>query len=106
MGEVKDAIEDGQNKNVWDVTVGLGAELGYELKFESGYSLDLGIYATYGINTKTYKDATGEILTITPPDEVNVGAGKMQSIMNADPVNMSYLDAGLKLTFHFNWDNK
>ena len=106
MGEVKDAIEDGQNKNVWDVTVGLGAEFGYELKFESGCSLDLGLYATYGINTKTYKDATGEILTITPPDEVNVGAGKMHSILNADPVNMSYLDAGLKLTFHFNWDNK
>ena len=106
MGEVKDAIEDGQNKNVWDVTVGLGAEFGYELKFESGCSLDLGLYATYCINTKTYKDATGEILTITPPDEVNVGAGKMHSILNADPVNMSYLDAGLKLTFHFNWDNK
>ncbi len=106
MGVVADAIESGKNKNAWDVTVGLGAELGYELKFESGYALDLGVYATYGINTKTYKDANGQILTITPPDEVNVGAGKMQSIMNAGPVNMSYLDAGLKLTFHFNWDNK
>ena len=106
MGKVTDAIESGKNKNAWDVTVGLGAELGYELKFESGYALDLGVYATYGINTKTYKDANGQILTITPPDEVNVGAGKMQSIMNAGPVNMSYLDAGLKLTFHFNWDNK
>ena len=106
MGVVKDAVKEGQNKNAWDVTVGLGAELGYELKFESGYSLDLGVYATYGINTNTYKEATGEILTITPPNEVNVGAGKMHSIMNAGPVNMSYLDAGLKVTFHFNWDNK
>jgi hypothetical protein len=106
MGVVTDAVEKGQNKNAWDVTVGLGAELGYELKFESGYSLDLGVYATYGINTNTYKDATGEILTITPPNDVTVGAGNMLSIMNAGPVNMSYLDAGLKVTFHFNWDNK
>jgi hypothetical protein len=106
MGVVTDAVENGQNKNAWDVTVGLGAELGYEFKFESGYSLDLGVYATYGINTNTYKDATGEILTITPPNDVTVGAGNMLSIMNAGPVNMSYLDAGLKVTFHFNWDNK
>lgn len=106
MGVVEDAVESGKNKNAWDVTVGLGAELGYELKFESGNALDLGLYATYGINTQTYKDANGQILTITAPDAVNVGSGKMQSIMNAGPVNMSYLDAGLKLTFHFNWDNK
>lgn len=106
MGKVSDAVESGKNRNAWDVTVGLGAEFGYELTFGSDYALDLGIYATYGINTKTYKDATGQILTITPPDDVNVGTGKMQSIMNAGPMNMSYLDAGLKVTFHFNWDNK
>ena len=106
MGVVKDAVEKGQNKNAWDVTVGLGAELGYELKIGTNYALDLGVYATYGINTNTYKDATGEILTITAPDAVNVGGAKMHSIMNAGPVNMSYLDAGLKVTFHFDWDNK
>jgi hypothetical protein len=106
MGVVKNAIETGQNKNAWDVTVGLGAELGYELKIGTKYALDLGVYATYGINTNTYKDATGEILTITAPDAVNVGGAKMHSIMNAGPVNMSYLDAGLKVTFHFDWDNK
>ena len=88
------------------MTVGLGAELGYELKIGTNYALDLGVYATYGINTNTYKDATGEILTITAPDAVNVGGAKMHSIMNAGPVNMSYLDAGLKVTFHFDWDNK
>ena len=106
MGVVKDAVEKGQNKNAWDVTVGLGAELGYELKIGTNYALDLGVYATYGINTNTYKDATGEILTITAPDAVHVGGAKMHSIMNAGPVNMSYLDAGLKVTFHFDWDNK
>ena len=103
MGIVEDALKEGENKNVWDVTVGLGAELGYELKFASGFSLDLGLYATYGINTVTYKDANSQIVVMTPPDDVLMGTGKIQSIMNAGPVNTSYLDAGVKLTFHLNW---
>ena len=103
MGVVEDALKEGENKNVWDVTVGLGAEFGYELKVASGFSLDLGLYATYGINTVTYKDANSQIVVMTPPDDVLMGTGKIQSIMNAGPVNTSYLDAGVKLTFHLNW---
>ena len=94
----------GKNKSAFKPTIGLGAEVGYELPVGT-HSLGIGLYATYGINT--YKTAAdSHVLTITPPDATNVGTVDVTSLVNGDKFSTSYLDAGVKITFHLNWDNK
>ena len=85
-------------------SVALGAELGYEFKLKNGHSLDLGVYADYSL-ISAYKgaDATGKIITITPPSINSAAIVDVQPISSAFSSKYGFLDAGVKISYNFDW---
>ena len=85
-------------------SVALGAELGYEFKLKNGHSLDLGVYADYSL-ISAYKgaEATGKIITITPPSINSAAIVDVQPISSAFSSKYGFLDAGVKISYNFDW---
>ena len=105
MGRMdKEYTQKGMNEHQFDLTIALGAEVGYEHKLESGHSVSVGIYADYGLYS-TYKNKTdGHIISVAHPLETGtVGQVTVNSVNNAYINKLGYLDAGVKVAFHLNW---
>ena len=85
-------------------SVALGAELGYEFKLKNGHSLDLGVYADYSL-ISAYKgaDATGKIITLTPPSNTSAAIVEVQPISSAFSNKYGFLDAGVKISYNFDF---
>lgn len=97
----------GMNNHQFDLTIAVGGELGYEHSLESGHSISVGLYANYGVYS-TYKHYSNDplkhaIVLIDPPTAQGVATITTNSMNNAYVNKLSYLDAGLKVTFHLNW---
>jgi hypothetical protein len=104
-GKVSELDYNGKSANKFKLNVMLGLELGYEWFFSSGNSLGLGAYANYGVYSM-FKQQTQNIGLIdvnpkTVPTKVDV-----YSATDTYTKSMGYLDAGLKLAYHFNWWKK
>jgi hypothetical protein len=91
----------GKTDNKMKLNILLGLELGYEWRFQNGNSLGLGAFANYGWSTYKQKDDNKllvDVNTDQTPAIVNVN-----SAANTFTEKMGYLDAGVKVAYHFNW---
>ena len=90
----------GKTDNKLKLNILLGLELGYEWQFKNGHSLGLGAYADYGWSLFK-QDANGNRLI-----DINTGAPSNVNVngaANTFTEKMGYLDAGVKLAYHFNF---
>lgn len=102
--ELVECNRSGMNSHQYDLTIAVGAELGYEHQLESGHSVSVGIYGNYGVYS-TYKNETnGNIISIAHPLETGtIGQVSVNSINDAYINKLGFLDLGLKVAFHLNW---
>lgn len=111
-GELKEdqLTMEGISKHKYSWTVTLGFELGYEFRFQSGHSIGLGMYANYGLYNATYglynfngtKSASSPI-AITPPVDGTIAVVEVKALSDSYTTMMGHLDAGLKLSFNFDF---
>ena len=86
------------------MSLALTAELGYEFKLKNGHSLDLGVYADYSVyNLYRTEDATGKIVSLTPPTKTSAAIVTVQPISSAFANKYGFVDAGLKLTYNLDF---
>ena len=87
------------------LSLALGAELGYEFKFKNGHSLDLGIYADYSVYTlyNNSIDAASKVITVTVPTQTSAAVVEVLPISKALANKFAFLDAGLKISYNFDW---
>jgi hypothetical protein len=99
-----------EKKFVWNAM--LGIELGGEIKLgASGHSLGLGVYANWGVYNSYYGlyDFKGKIETTQPiylktiPSSSGLGQLDVKPLSESYTSLMGHLDAGLKLSFNFNF---
>ena len=90
----------GKTDNKMKLNILLGLELGYEWTFSNDNSLGLGVYANYGWSLYKHDSDKDRLIDVQPasPSVVNV-----YSASDAFTKKMGYLDAGVKLAYHFNW---
>ena len=87
------------------LSLALGAELGYEIKFKNGNSLDLGIYADYSVCT-LYNNSLGaasKVISVEVPTETSAAVVEVLPISKALANRFAFLDAGLKISYNFDW---
>lgn len=82
------------------MSLALAAELGYEFKFKNGHSLDLGVYADYSVYNLYRADATGKIVSLTPPTKTSAAIVTVQPISSAFGNKFGFLDAGIKVSYN------
>lgn len=82
------------------MSLALAAELGYEFKFKNGHSLDLGFYADYSVYNLYRADATGKIVSLTPPTKTSAAIVTVQPISSAFGNKFGFLDAGIKVSYN------
>ena len=103
-GKVTQLDYNGKSAQSMKVNVMLGLELGYEWFFKSGNSLGLGAYANYSVYSMFKQQTQNKgLIDVTPaaPTKVDV-----YSATDTYTSKMGYLDAGIKLAYHFNWWKK
>ena len=87
------------------LSLALGAELGYEIKFKNGNSLDLGIYADYSVCT-LYNNSLGaasKVISVEVPTETSAAVVEVLPISKALANSFAFLDAGLNISYNFDW---
>ena len=109
MGKVTDEqmnIKGNMADNPYKLlSLALGAELGYEIKFKNGNSLDLGIYADYSVCT-LYNNSLGaasKVISVEVPTETSAAVVEVLPISKALANRFAFLDAGLKISYNFDW---
>lgn len=106
MGFVSDEQMDmrGTINNELKFSLALGAELGYEFKFNNGNSLDLGAYVDYSVYS-AYKNVNpSSVISITPPTSYSSAIVDVQSMTNALSHKVGLFDVGVKLAYNFNFE--
>lgn len=100
-----DQLNDkGQNHNQWKVNLLLTAEIGYEWKLRSGDALGLGAYANYSV-VSAFKGETENksLINVTPPSGDSKASASVVSATDTYVNKLGYVDAGIKLVYHFNF---
>ena len=108
MGIVKDeqCVLKGKHEQI-SLTLALGAEVGYEFALKSGQSLGVGAYINGGVyNSYKSSNASGHLIGVNPPTSEKAGEAIVNSLTHTMVDKMGYLDAGLKVTYNFNWIKK
>ena len=88
-------------KNEWKMSLALGAELGYVLKFDNGHSLDMGVYLDYSVFNAYKNDGTGKVIAITPPNVNASAVVNVQSMTDAYATHKGLFDVGVKVAYSF-----
>lgn len=106
MGFVSDEQMDmrGTLNNELKFSIALGAELGYEFKFNNGNSLDLGAYVDYSVYSAYKNMTTGSVISITPPTSSSAAIVDVHSMTNALSHKVGLFDFGVKLAYNFNFE--
>ncbi len=88
--------------NEFKLALSLGLELGYEITLENENSISLGVYTNYGVYSM-YKNTTdGKIISLVAPTETSSAVVTVNPMTNiADKIG--HLDAGIKVSFNFNF---
>ena len=87
-------------------SVAMGAELGYEIRSKkNSNSVTLGVYADYSVLSmyKGLDNPAGKIITLTPPTNTSAAIVDVQPISGAFSSKYGFLDAGLKVSYNFNF---
>ncbi len=99
----------GKSANQWSLNVMLNVELGYEWTLSSGNSLGLGAVLNY-CPRSLYEDRTsdGHIMNVEAPtaDGMPAKVTLTTSATEAYATKLGYIDAGVKLVYHFNFPKK
>ena len=106
MGAVSAAQceQKGMNNNQFKVTLALGAELGYEFYIFEGQTLGVGAYVNGGVFNAYKPDFEGRrIIEIDAPTAEQVGKVTVNSLTNGLISKLNYFDAGIKVTYNFDW---
>ena len=94
----------GTNANQLKVNITLTADLGYEWKLKHKNALALGVFANYGL-WNAFKNTTSDqsLISITPPSSSSIATVDILSATDTYASKLGYFDAGIKLTYHFNF---
>ncbi len=103
-GKLTDTQYKGKSANKMNLNILLGLELGYEWTLKNKNSLGLGVYANYDLYN-TFKQTTQDksLVDVAPAVPTTVDVNAASEIYTK---RMGYLDAGLKIAYHFNWWKK
>lgn len=94
----------GTNANQFKVNITLTAELGYEWTLKHKDAFALGVYANYGLWNAFKNTTAGEsLISVTPPSSSSVATVDILSATDTYATKLGYFDAGIKLTYHFNY---
>ena len=97
--------QKGKGEQQFDLTMTLGFELGYEFKLKSGNSIGLGAFLNYGVYSMYSNKPLGSAIDVTAPskqDDKNAVVN-VESLTNAYTEKMGHLDAGVKVSFNFDF---
>jgi hypothetical protein len=95
---------NGSLGNEFNLSIALGLELGYEFKLKNGHSIDLGVYADYTVFSAYQNQAKGaSVISIVPPSANSSAVVDVLPLTNAYANQFGFLDAGLKLTYNFDF---
>ena len=94
----------GTNANQLKVNITLTADLGYEWKLKNKDALALGVFANYGL-WNAFKNTTSDqsLISVTPPSSSSIATVDILSATDTYASKLGYFDAGIKLTYHFNF---
>ena len=94
----------GTNANQFKVNITLTADLGYEWKLKNKDALALGVFANYGL-WNAFKNTTSDqsLISVTPPSSSSIATVDILSATDTYASKLGYFDAGIKLTYHFNF---
>lgn len=94
----------GTNANQFKVNITLTADLGYEWKLKNKDALALGVFANYGL-WNAFKNTTADqsLISLTPPSSSSIATVDILSATDTYASKLGYFDAGIKLTYHFNF---
>lgn len=93
----------GRADNEFKLAIALGLELGYEFALNNGHSIGLGAYASCTAYSM-YKNTTdGKIISVVAPNETSVAVVTVNPMTNALSEHIGHLDAGIKLSYNFNF---
>ncbi|MGM9810111.1 MAG: hypothetical protein ACI30J_04500 [Paludibacteraceae bacterium] len=97
----------GTNANQFKVNITLTADLGYEWKLKNKDAFALGVFANYGL-WNAFKNTTSDqsLISVTPPSSSSIATVDILSATDTYASKLGYFDAGLKLTYHFNFLDK
>lgn len=97
--------QKGKGEQQFDLTMTLGFELGYEFKLKSGNSIGLGAFLNYGVYSMYSNKALGSAIDVTAPSKQadQNAVVKVESLTNAYTEKMGHLDAGVKVSFNFDF---
>ena len=95
--------QKGKGEQQFKLTMTIGIELGYEFKLKSGNSIGLGAFANYGVYSMYSNNPLGSAIDVFAPSANGNGVVNVESLTNAYTDNMGHLDAGVKLTYNFNF---
>ncbi len=100
-------LNNGDAKNSWksaDINIMLTCELGYEWKLANGHALELGVYADYSVYSKYSNTPTTEsFINVTIPSEAGIANASARALTDSYANKLGYFDAGIKLTYCFNF---
>lgn len=94
----------GTNANQFKVNITLTADLGYEWKLKNKDAFALGVFANYGL-WNAFKNTTADqsLISLTPPSSSSIATVDILSATDTYASKLGYFDAGIKLTYHFNF---
>ncbi len=98
--------QKGQGEQQFKLTMTLGAEAGYEFKLKSGNSIGVGAFINYGVYSMFSNQPLGSAIDVSKPSNTGAGSVNVESLTNAYTEKMGHLDAGVKVTYNFNWIKK
>ena len=107
---VTGVLNNSNVKNSWksaDINIMLTCELGYEWKLANGDGLELGVYADYSVYSKYSNTPTTEsFINVTAPSETSIANASARALTDSYADKLGYFDAGIKLTYCFNFWKK
>ena len=94
----------GALNNQYKFSLELGAELGYEFKFNNGNSFGIGGYVDCTVFNAYKNKETSSLICITPPTNESAAIVDAYSLTNSMSHRLGLFDLGLKLSYNFNFE--
>lgn len=105
MGKLSDEQINmrGALNNQYKFSLELGAELGYEFKFNNGNSFGIGGYVDCTVFNAYKNKETSSLIVVTPPTNESQAIVEAHSLTNSMSHRLGLFDLGLKLSYNFNF---
>jgi hypothetical protein len=94
----------GALNNQYKFSLELGAELGYEFKFNNGNSFGVGGYVDCTVFNAYKNQETSSLIVVTPPTNESKAIVEAHSLTNSMSHRLGLFDLGLKLSYNFNFE--